>query len=539
MTDLILYNGTIITQDADAPVVEALAVRDGRVLATGSSDDIMRLTTPDTVKQNLDGAVILPGFTDAHVHLELTSRQLTSVDLYEVPDVDTALQRIRQARTQRDASAQSEWLTGHGWAQGLWPDAQFPTATQIDQVCADIPCYFSAKSAHAAWVNSTAMRIAGIDAQTPDPPGGALVRDASGNPTGILLEAPAMNLVLRHIPASTPSQVADAIALAQQAMLRTGITSIHDFDDPSCLHALQLLRERDELQFRVVKQINQNYLEPVIASGLRQGFGDDWLRLGNLKMFADGALGPRTALMLAPYNGEPDNTGIGLVSTEEMTRSAVRATEHGFATSIHAIGDLAVRHVLDAFTAVRRYEQQHGIPADSRRHRVEHVQTIHPDDVQRFAELNLIASMQPNHATSDWQVAMQLWGEERCEHAYNPRQFIDRGVPVAFGSDTPVERFAPLVNIRAAVTRQTIDNQPPGGWYPQARISIEEAIAGFTTGPAYAAGMEHRLGRLAPGYWADCVQLSHNPFTVPPAQLGAIDVLGTMTAGVWRFGPHA
>jgi predicted amidohydrolase YtcJ len=532
MVQRILHNGHIVTLNTQQPYASALAIDFGRVVAIGRDEDILLLQKPHTIIENLAGKTLIPGLTDAHIHWEWLSRALQSVDLFEVPSKAEAITRVaeRVAKT-----AQGDWVTGRGWTQDLWVGGAFPTAEDLDNVAPDNPCYFSAKSGHAAWVNSKALERCGITPSTSDPEGGQIVRDSQGIPTGILLES-AMKLVEDHIPNPTGEQLADAMHHAQSLALQAGITGIHDFDNPSCLYALQILRERGDLAIRVTKQINQKWLHHAIESGIRSGFGDAWIRFGALKLFADGALGPRTAYMLEPYEGEPNNTGIVVVPKEEMLDYMSRASAAGIASTVHAIGDAAVRDVLDVFEAIRQQEAQRGIPPQALRHRIEHVQIIHPDDVDRLAKLNIIASMQPIHATSDWEIATRYWGEERCELAYNARKQIDLGARVVFGSDSPVEPFEPLRGISAAVTRQRPDGTPAGGWYPDTRLTLDEALHGFTTGAAYATHMEHELGQLRVGYWADAVLLDKDPYAIPPEELLSLNILGTMVDGIWRFG---
>lgn len=530
MIDRILYNGRIYTMHPSKPVVQALAIAGDKVVATGSSDSISRLATSETRVENLDGRAVIPGLIDAHIHWEWVSRALRQIDLFEVPDKDIALERVQQRVSQTPAG---EWLGGRGWTQDLWGGV-FPTRYDLDAVAPDNPAYFQAKSGHAAWVNSRALEIAGITAETDDPPGGEIVRDEHGNPTGILLEL-AMELVAQHVPEPAADALADAMLDAQNLALSSGLTGIHDFDDPTCLAALQVVRERGELGLRVVKQINREWLDHALALGIRGGFGDHWLRFGGLKLFADGALGPRTAWMVEPYSDSPNNRGIRLLDVEEMTGLAGRASAAGLPTAIHAIGDQAVHDVLNAFEVVRQQEAASGILRDQRRHRIEHVQIIHPQDLNRLAELDIIASMQPRHATSDWQFADSAWGE-RSRYAYNPRLQLDRNVPVAFGSDAPIESLNPIEGIYAAVTRQDFNGQPEGGWYPDARLSVEEAVHGFTVGAAYAGGMEDVQGCLAPNYLADLVVLDRDIFTIEPAEIKDSQVVGTMVGGEWRYG---
>lgn len=532
MVDLILYNGQIVTLDARHPKVQALAIVGGRIVAYGDDDDVLDLATPDTIRQNLQGHLAIPGMTDAHIHWLWTARTLREVDVFEAPSRQVVARRVAERAAQLPPGA---WIVGQGWTQETWDDRRFPTAAELDAVAPEHPVYLRAKSAHAFWVNSLALKLAGIDASTPDPDGGMIERDADGQPTGMLFEM-AGPLVSRLIPTPTAAEVADMMLDAQKLALASGLTGIHDFDGPACLEGLQILRERGQLALRVVKNINAEFIGHAQALGLRWGFGDDWIRLGHLKIFMDGALGPRTAYMFEPYEGEPDNLGVVVTSYEEMLQHASTASRLGIPTAIHAIGDRAVHEVINVFEAVRREEAARGETSRQRRHRIEHVQLIHPSDVPRMKTLDIIASMQPMHATADYLMADRYWGVERAPWAYNPRIQLDQGVNVAFGSDSPIDPFEPLRGIHAAVTRQRADGSPEGGWYPAARLSVEEALRGFTQGAAYAAGQERRLGTLAPGYLADLVLLDRDIFKIEPEGLLDTNVLGTMVDGVWRFG---
>lgn len=532
MIDIIITNANIITLDAVLPRATALAIADERIVAIGRDDTIQALATSQTRKLDLAGKTIIPGLVDAHIHFEWLSRALQAVDLFEVPSKAEAIVRVGAQAGKSPAGA---WITGRGWTQDFWGGI-FPTAADLDPVSPDNPAYFQAKSGHAGWANSAALHLCGITASTPNPAGGEIVRDGDGSPTGILLET-AMNLVASQIPDPSTEILADYMGHAQKQLLAAGITGIHDFDNPSCMAALQVLRERGDLGMRVVKQINQDWLEAALALGIRSGFGDDWIRFGALKLFADGALGPRTALMVDPYEGQPDNTGIAIVTKEEMLPLVSKASANGIHSSIHAIGDLAVRHVLDVYQQTRQEEAARGETPDQRRHRIEHVQLIHPDDAQRLAELNVLASMQPIHATSDWEVSTRYWGESRSAYAYNARLQIDQGVAMVFGSDAPVEPFEPFKGIYAAVARQRA-GKPEGGWFPELRLTLDEALHGFTMGAAYAAGTEAHQGKLAVGYLADLVVLEHDPYTIAPDELLDLNILGTMVGGVWRYGEY-
>lgn len=529
MIQTILVNGNIITMDERRPRVTALAISYGRVVALGDTAEMRRLADAGATVVNLDGKTVLPGLIDAHLHWEAQACALRSVNVFEAPSKAQALERVRERVAQ---TAAGEWITGQGWAQDLWSDRAFPGKADLDAVAPNNPVYLSAKSGHAGWANSAALATAGITDATPDPEGGQIARDASGEVTGILLET-AMELVEECLPPLTGDQLADMMLDAQALAHRSGLTMIHDFDDPSCLVALQILRERGQLGLRVVKQVNQSWLNAALESGIRRNFGDDWLHIGALKLFADGALGPKTALMFEPYEGEPDNYGMPVVDKEEMVEYVSRASACGLPSSVHAIGDKAVHVVLDVFERVRAEEAARGEPVSSRRHRIEHVQIIHPLDAGRLAELDVIASMQPIHATSDMATADRYWGE-RNAYAYNPRLQLGQGARIAFGSDAPVEPFDPLLGIHAAVTRQRM-GQPVGGWYPDAKISLHETLLGFTRGPAYAAEMENRLGMLREGYLADLIVLDRDIYQVEPDEIPDLTVQGTMVNGVWRF----
>ena len=531
MIDRILLNARIHTLNPAQPTATALAIWRGRIVAVGADDAIRALAGPRTAIDDAEGRAVVPGLTDAHIHWESVARSLHSVDLFEVPSKEEALRRVAARARQMPPG---EWIVGRGWTQVVWPDAAFPTAADLDAVAPDHPVYLGAKSGHAAWVNSLALRRAGIGVSTPDPAGGALVRDAGGVPTGLLLEDPAMTLVARHIPRPRPEQVAEWMAEAQRQAWAAGLTGLHDYDNPSCLVALQILRERGDLGLRVVKQINDPWIEHACELGIRSGFGDEWLRIGAVKMFADGALGPRTAYMIAPYEGEPDNVGIAVTDKEAMFELVSRASAAGLPSAIHAIGDRAVHDVLDVYEAVRAEEAARGIPRMARRHRIEHVQIIHPDDAGRLGALGIIASMQPLHATSDYEMADRYWGA-RARWSYNWRLQLEAGAVLAFGSDAPVEPFAPLLGIFAAVTRRRPDGSPgPDGWYPEGRLDVETTLRAFTQGPAYAAGLERDLGTLAPGYLADLVVLDRDLYAISPDEILATRVLGTRVGGAWK-----
>lgn len=479
---------------------------------------------------------------DAHVHLSWYADALHNVDLTGAASAQEAAQRVAQAAAGKKPG---EWVRGRGWAQINWPGGEFPTAAQLDAQVPAHPVYLTAHSGHAAWANSLALRLAGINRDTPDPGGGKIGRDASGEPDGVLYEE-AMGLVVRVIPGLkgnfiTPEQdpeiMAKQVKVAIERAHQGGLTGLHDFDGARAFQAYQLLKQRGELTLRIVKNIPVELLEHALEVGLRWGFGDEFLRIGGVKSFADGALGPRTAWMIAPYEGEPDNYGLCVTDPEELMENVSRASAGGLPSTVHAIGDRAIHEALNVYEAVRKEEFERGVTPRQMRHRIEHVQLIHPDDAGRLGRLSIVASMQPNHATSDMVMADRYWGD-RADHAYKWRLQLDAGAPVAFGSDAPIEPVEPLPNIQAAVTRRRPDGSPgPDGWRSgeRGRLSVDEAVRGFTRGPAYAAGLEDRLGQLAPGYLADLVVLGQDIYTCDPMTIGATPVLGTMVGGKWVY----
>ena len=538
---LILHNARIYTFSETA-TASAIAIDRGKILALGDDEDILTQFGQGARSFDLDQHPVIPGLIDAHVHLEHYALSLQKIDC-EVPSLAECLRRVAE-RVKN--TPPGEWVLGHGWNQNLWPEG-FPSQIELDEIAPNNPVYLMHKSIHTGWVNSAALREAGINADTPDPADGEIQRDDRGNPTCILLEG-AMWLVYNAIPELKGDELADALGYAQTKLWEQGLTGVHDFDGAACFDALQRLQQRDKLRLRVVKNIPVADLSHASALGLRSGFGDDFLRIGGIKAFADGALGPRTAAMLQPYENDPENRGMLLLDAEEILEYGQEAVSAGLSMTVHAIGDRANHEVLNAFERLREHEKSlkvlHSTSSKTRsetfrdlRHRIEHVQLLHPDDVPRLAELGIIASMQPIHATSDMVMADEYWGE-RAAFGYAWRSQLDHSAVLAFGSDAPVESPNPFWGIHAAVTRQRPDGSPgPDGWYPEQRLTVEEAIKAYTYGAAYTAGTEDFQGKLAPGFWADLVVLDKNPFECDPNDLHKIQSVGTMVAGDWVVAP--
>ena len=534
----ILYNARIYTLDAARPIASAIAIERERVVVIGETNALLA-KFEQAKKQDMGGKIILPGLTDAHLHLQHYALSLQKIDC-ETDTLDECLHRI-QERVR--VTQPGEWILGHGWNQNNWSSplsesmggkegGNWPSATDLDKIAPNNPVYLTAKSLHAGWANSAALKLAGLIPASPDPVNGQLKRDSKGNLTGILLET-AMLLVEKIIPEPSVEAVANAIEQAHPLLWRMGITGVHDFDRRACFMALQQLHAHGKLKLRVTKSIPIEDLEHAVELGLRTGFGDDWLRIGSVKAFMDGALGPHTAAMFQPYVNESENRGILNMDAEELFESGRQAVEAGLSMAVHAIGDRANHEVLEAYEQLRRFERDRNLPP--LRHRIEHVQILHPDDAGRLAELGIIASMQPVHATSDMYMADQFWGE-RAEHSYAWNTQLRNGAQLAFGSDAPVESPNPFLGLHAAVTRQRADGSPGSeGWYPEQRLSRQQAIEGFILGPAYAAGMETRLGKLASGYLADLIVLNQDPFVIPPSDLLEMESSATMLGGKWAW----
>ncbi|MEE9189026.1 MAG: amidohydrolase [Anaerolineales bacterium] len=529
----ILYNTRINTLDTVLPSASAIVIDHGRIQAVGDQGSLLSQYNSSIKRVDLGGRTVIPGLTDAHIHLQYYSLSLQRVDC----ESSTREESLNNVAARVEITPYTVWILGHGWNQNQWPEG-FGNTGHLDKITTQHPIYLTAKSLHAAWVNSAALRQAGVSAQTPDPPGGRIQRHTDGSPTGILFET-AMSLVSDIIPESSPEQVAKDINNAQTKLWKMGITGVHDFDQRTCFVALQQLHAAGRLKLRVTKSIPIESLSDAIDLGLQTGFGDDVLRIGSIKAFADGALGTRTAAMLQPYEGEPENRGLLMLDAENLFEQGRLAVKNGLSLAVHAIGDSANHEVLQALSQLREYEDQHSIILDRNReprklrHRIEHVQLIHPDDLPRLAGLNVIASMQPIHATSDFPTADQYWGK-RSRYSYAWRSLLDEGTLLAFGSDAPVESPNPFWGLHAAVSRKRVDGSPgPQGWYPEQKLSLAAALHGFTSGAAYAAGMEDRLGKLAPGFLADLLVLDQDIFQVSLDEIRDIRPLGTMIAGEW------
>jgi predicted amidohydrolase YtcJ len=529
--DLVLYNGRIYTMDRARPGAQAVAIVRNRIAAVGNDVQVKSLLAPGGEAVDLGGRTAVPGLTDAHIHFVGYALRLMRINLSGIVSRAETVQRVAErAQTARPG----EWLLGGGWDRNLWEDPSFPTKEDLDSAAPHNPVALSSKDGHSLWVSSLALAGAGITAETPSPPGGEIERQPrTGEPTGILKEN-AEGLVKRVIEKPSLKAIQTALKTAMVNAHQAGLTGIHDCEDERAFAAFQELSNKNELGLRVLMHIPAKNLDDAIGLGLRTGFGNEQLRVGGVKMFADGALGSRTAAMLAPYEDEPLNLGIVVTSKEELRELVSKASRAGISAAIHAIGDRANRDVLDILEESRQLGEGSDL-----RHRIEHVQLLHPADVPRLAKLGIVASMQPIHATSDMDMVKRHWGEERGQGAYAWRSLLDAGTGLAFGSDCPVETLDPLVGIHAAVTRRRADGSPgPEGWHPEQRITVEDAVQAYTMGAAYASGEEREKGSITPGKLADLVVLSQDIFAVPAMSILETKVEATILNGkfVYRRG---
>jgi predicted amidohydrolase YtcJ len=520
-TELIFINGNFHTQDPRQPRASAVAVARGRFLAVGKDKEIRELATSGTEILDLEGRLALPGMTDAHFHFYHWALGRQELALADVAHFKELLERVK-ARAQE--TPPGHWILGQGWNESDWPEHRMPTRDDLDAAAPSHPVALWRCDLHLAAVNSQALRLAGIDENTPNPPDGVIARDASGRPNGILREL-APNLVKAVIPNPTDDDLAATMADGISVLHSYGLTGLHDIhlmgglEAAPALRAWQRLREKELLNLRTWVSLPGELVDEAIALGLRTGLGDDNLRIGHLKYFADGGMGARTAWMIEPYLDA--ECGMPLTSMDALGEALVKSDQTGLAVMVHAIGERANREVIAVFEKVfrKRAEQgKVGSPPPAVSHRMEHVQMIRPEDVARLAALDLVACVQPHNMILDINMIDECVGS-RGVFTYAYRQMIDAGIPVIFSSDAPVCDPRPLVGIHALVTRQRRDGTPQGGWYPESRLTVEEAIRGYTLLPALTHGLGDRLGSITPGKYADMVVLDRDIYTVDPMEI--------------------
>ena len=519
MTSQLFHGGRVHVGDGRS--VEALLARDGRVVALGDARELAR-EADGAERIDLRGGLMVPGWTDAHVHFVWWAMQMGQLDLRDTQTVDEAL-----ARTEAYARRLPEdaWVLGGRFDKNVW--GRWPTAAELDRVTHGRPAALRSRDGHSRWLNSEALRRAKIVPDTPAPAGGAIFRDARGEATGILQENANM-LADAAVPLPTDDDMVAAIRLGQREAWKRGITGIETLDafrDRFPLAAFERVRDAGELGIRAHIGIPRLDLDLAIARGLRTNEGDAWLRVGHVKIFTDGALGSQTAALDEPYEGTADR-GILTIEPDVLAREVAKAAEHGIAAAIHAIGDRAVHTALEAIAPTRR-------TAPQLRPKIEHVQLVRVSDLGRFASLGIVASMQPIHATSDRDLADRYWGPRRVGRAYPWRTLLSSGAVLAFGSDSPVEPIDPLLGIYAAVARRR-----PGdadAWTPEQRLTLDEALKAYSSGAAYALGRERESGTLAPGMWCDATVLDRDLARVRESEILEARIRATVSGGVVRF----
>jgi predicted amidohydrolase YtcJ len=523
--DLLVVDARIYTVDDTRPVAQAMAVRDGRVLFVGSRRGAEALSGSQTVRLDLGGRVVIPGMIDAHAHLLGLGRYLRIVDLVGTRSVEEIVARV--AAHARSVPA-GQWILGRGWDQNDWSDQAFPTHQVLSAAVPDHPVLLTRVDGHAAYVNQLAMDRAGITAATRDPSGGRFIRDTDGNPTGVLIDR-ARDVINEVIPEPSEAENEQAILAAIAEANRVGLTGIHDAGvDKEIIDLYEQLAAAGTYDLRNYVMISDDsltlpyYLDRGPAHALHDG--RIWLR--SIKVVADGALGSRGAALIEPYADEPDFSGLVIATTDEIREIAIQGLAHGFQVNVHAIGDRANRIALDAFESALA---EH--PVADHRFRVEHAQIVHFQDLPRFAELDVIPSMQGSHQTSDMYWAIDRLGWSRVQGAYAWRTLLNSGVVIPNGSDFPVESPNPLISFKAFVTRQDENGWPAGGWFPHQRTTRQEALRSVTIWPAYAAFMEDVAGSLSPGKYADFVVLDQDIMTVAPERILDTRVVMTVLGG--------
>ena len=492
----------------------------GHIVAIGG--DGLLAEHPSATRLDGNAKTVIPGLTDAHAHVLSLGLLKTSLDLMGSTSVGDAVAKISAYAS---ANSGARWILGFGWNQVIWPVQEFPTAAHIDAAVSDRPVWLERIDGHAGWANSAALKLAGIDDDTPDPVGGKIIRDDNGHATGVLIDM-AMPLVGNLVPEIDKDETQSAIQAAVTALLAEGITGVHDAGiDLMNAEVYLSMADNDLLDIRIYAMIGgAGDVLDAIGKPIRN-YGNDRLEIASVKLYSDGALGSRGAAMIDPYSDDTENRGLPFWTQSELDEQVIKANEMGFQVGIHAIGDMANRLALNSFE-----KAQSGKPSPLR-NRIEHAQIIAMEDIPRFVELGVIASMQATHATSDKNMAEDRVGSERIRGGYAWRRLLDSGAIIANGSDFPVELSNPFHGLFAAVTRQGRDGEPDGGWYADQALTRAEALHSFSLAAAYAANQESRLGSLEPGKWADFIVIDRDYFEVPNSEIDNIKVLQTWVGG--------
>jgi predicted amidohydrolase YtcJ len=495
---------------------------DGRIERVIRRGDKLPALRGENSRVDANGLTLLPGLIDAHGHVMGLGFQALTVDLSETRSLDEALAKVREYAA---ANPRARWILGRGWNQVTWGLGRFPTATELDAAVADKPVLLERVDGHASWANSAALKIAGITRDTKNPAGGRIERDADGHPTGVFVDAAAA-LVTSKVPPPNPIEAERALDKALELMASVGLTGVHDAGvDPDTWTLYRRFGDEGRLTTRIYAMAGGmealEKIAPVRPTGWLYG---DRLTLRSVKLYSDGALGSRGAFLKEPYSDDPENRGLRFLDDTRLRNWMSKAMMHGFQVNVHAIGDGANAQVLDAFADLTTY-------GTSLRHRIEHAQVVDPADIPRFAQLGVIASIQPTHATSDKAMAGDRVGEQRLTGAYAWKGFLDSGARIAGGSDFPVEPVNPFYGLHAAVTRQDRDGNPPGGWRADQALTLPQAFAAFTTAAAYAGHAEGLVGTIEPGKWADFILVDRDIFKIAPGDLWKTKVQETWVGG--------
>jgi predicted amidohydrolase YtcJ len=524
--DLVLVNGKIWTVDDKRPEVEAVAVLGNRIAAVGSNEEIRKWIGANTKVIDLQGKRVTPGFNDSHVHFLDGGMGLASVQLRYARTPEEFRDRIRDFAAKQP---KGRWILNGNWDHENWTPPALPTRRLIDAVTPDNPVFINRLDGHMCLANSLALKLAGVTRETPDPPGGTIVRDAGGEPTGVLKDA-AMSYVTKVIPNPSEDVMAEAIRAALAYAAENGVTSVQDMSaSPDVFGVYQRLLANGELTARVYGVQPLSDWGRLARVGICAGFGNDKLKIGGLKGFADGSLGSTTALFFEPYLDAPNTTGLPsdeMFPEGKMLNNIIGADKAGLQIAVHAIGDKANKAILDMFAEVVK---RNG--ARDRRLRIEHAQHLRPEEIKRFGAERVIASMQPYHAIDDGRWAENRIGPNRAKGTYAFRSLLDAGATLAFGSDWFVAPMEPLMGIYAAVTRRTLDGKRPQGWVPEQKITVAEAVRAYTMGSAYASGDEKLKGSIEAGKLADLVVLSDDIFKIDPIQIEKVKVVTTIFDG--------
>jgi len=528
MESYVLLNGRVHTRVPQAKtkepcVVEAMLVTSERIVMTGSEGEVLREAPQDALKIDLKGLSVYPGFHDSHIHFLGYAMSLKRVNLHGVKTIEEGLDLVKEQASKADPGS---WIRGSGWDKSLW--GRFPTRWELDSVTGSIPTVLTSKDGHSVWVNSKALSICSIDRDTVPPSGGAILKDSDGEPIGILQER-AQNLVYRAVPEESPEEKFSAYCDAVPRLWEMGITCVHVPDGLEMFSIAKRIVEEKGLPLRFSVMPPVTSLPLLKSFGIRQGFGDDWVWMGQVKMFKDGSLGSSTALLFEPYEHIQGYYGLEVMPQDVLIENVRKCVDAGYGVAVHAIGDRAVYGTLDAIGSSMTESRRKGL-----RHRIEHAQMVLDEDIPRFSEMDVIASVQPAHVVADRYMAEREWGK-RSFRAYPFGRLKRAGTRLAFGSDAPVETPNVLFGVHCAVNRNLPAEGPHEEWHPAEKLSVDEAIRAYTEDAAYAAGKDHALGRLLPGMYADFVVLSHDLAQAPSSHLTETRVLAVAVGGRFVF----